>query len=116
MPPSRPCPRAEALQIKDTINNNDWITYKDTTYWEGREIEFKPRINITKEEYQIQWFSYLQLRDKFIKDKEEWGFIKETNELEEGIKYTGKKELSKLYHILLTQVTETEVVKNAMVK
>uniref|UniRef100_A0A803SSM5 Reverse transcriptase domain-containing protein n=1 Tax=Anolis carolinensis TaxID=28377 RepID=A0A803SSM5_ANOCA len=91
-----------------------WPKYEELIKKQDSEHILKTQQEIKIKYPNISWLQYGQLKDLFKKDKT-MGFM-ENNNRWDRIFNTERKTISKIYKILLEWDTETEIIKDCMIK
>uniref|UniRef100_G1KXC5 Reverse transcriptase zinc-binding domain-containing protein n=1 Tax=Anolis carolinensis TaxID=28377 RepID=G1KXC5_ANOCA len=103
----------EAIQRRE-LAWEKWPTYKDVLQKVNGNYTLKNQEEINKTFKNVSWFQYRQLKESFNKDKT-IGF-KEKESFWDKIIHLEKKEMARIYKVLLEWSTETEMVKDCMTK
>uniref|UniRef100_A0A803TGJ8 Reverse transcriptase domain-containing protein n=1 Tax=Anolis carolinensis TaxID=28377 RepID=A0A803TGJ8_ANOCA len=103
----------EALHRRESAWET-WPTYKDVLQKVNGIYSLKNQEEINKTFKNVSWFQYRQLAEYFNKDKKIGFMEKET--VWDKIIQLEKKEIARTYKVLLEWSTETEMVKDCMIK
>uniref|UniRef100_A0A803TIP8 Reverse transcriptase domain-containing protein n=1 Tax=Anolis carolinensis TaxID=28377 RepID=A0A803TIP8_ANOCA len=99
---------------RNLLGWKNWPRYKDLLRKKGGEYELKGQEELKDRFKSISWFQYAQIREQFTKDKKV-GFSGEEGVWDKIIS-SNRKEISKIYNMLLGWSTEIESVKNCMIR
>uniref|UniRef100_A0A8C6XLP4 Reverse transcriptase zinc-binding domain-containing protein n=1 Tax=Naja naja TaxID=35670 RepID=A0A8C6XLP4_NAJNA len=88
------------------------ITYEELLDEKG---ELQTRQQLTEQGIELEWWAYLQLQSKYLKDKKELGISKTRTELDEILLGPDEKMIKKTYQVLLEAKLEEEKVKETMI-
>uniref|UniRef100_A0A803TLV0 Reverse transcriptase domain-containing protein n=1 Tax=Anolis carolinensis TaxID=28377 RepID=A0A803TLV0_ANOCA len=99
---------------RNILGWKNWPRYKDLLKKKEGEYELKPQEELKDKFKSISWFQYVQIKEQFIKDKI-IGFSGEESTWDK-ILSANRKEISRIYNMLLGWSTETESVKNCMIR
>lgn len=102
------------------LGNSDikWLTYKNSLKKDqSGKVELKSREALKEEGFNLHWFTYYQIKSRFVEDSKQIGIEPEFNDLDIILwQVERKKKISKLYKLLLNRILEQEVVKDYMIK
>uniref|UniRef100_A0A803TII6 Reverse transcriptase domain-containing protein n=1 Tax=Anolis carolinensis TaxID=28377 RepID=A0A803TII6_ANOCA len=103
----------EAAQ-RTELRWEEWPTYKDVLKKQNGEYILRTQEEVRNRFQKVSWFHYRQIQEYYNRDKK-YGFA-DKDTLWDKIRLNERKEITKNYKILLQWTTETEQVKDCMIK
>ena len=96
------------MHRRDLTSLHNWLTYNDLLELSQGEYKLKSRENLLEEGHVCQWFSYLQIKERFKLDKKNCEFEQTKAEFETALCTNDEHVIAKLYKLLLRYETEDE--------
>ena len=104
-----------AIENINIVQRQDIITYKELLTLDSGVLQLKS-LNVLREERLMQtWFQYVQLQARWKKDQR-LGITQHEEQLIKQIRDQGPMHIKRLYNILIEMDSETELVKDCMIK